>query len=232
MRQVLILTSIIALCAFLPQSHMVDHKIELAPATAGTYKLDRAHASLIFRVNHLGLSHYTARFRNFDATLQFDPNNPARSQVNAVVEVSSLETDFPFPKPNFNAQLLNAEWLNVAKYPKITFRSTGIKITSPSSASIIGELTMHGFTHPITLFATFNGGYASHPYDQLGSRIGFSARGSLNRSAFGITQGIPAKGSSIGVGDKVEIIIEAEFIKPITASSAIKPAKIPKPNNK
>ena len=78
-------------------------------------------------------------------------------------------------------------------------------------------ICLHGITAPITLETTFNGGYASFALDPSGSCIGFSARGSLMRSAFGIAFGIPAPGSTMGVGDAVEIIIEAEFTRPPTA---------------
>ncbi len=83
-----------------------------------------------------------------------------------------------------------------------------------SSANIAGELALHGITQPVTLEATFNGGYGSHPLDPGGSRIGFSAHGTLLRSAFGIDDGLPSPGSDFGVGDQVELVIEAEFLRP------------------
>jgi polyisoprenoid-binding protein YceI len=73
---------------------------------------------------------------------------------------------------------------------------------------------LHGVTRPVTLTVTFNGGYAGHPLDPSGARIGFSARGSLMRSAFGIAEGIPPLGSDFGVDDAVQILIEAEFTRP------------------
>jgi polyisoprenoid-binding protein YceI len=87
-------------------------------------------------------------------------------------------------------------------------------MTAPNRAKVTGDLTLHGQTHPVTLDTTFNGGYAAMPHDPGGARIGFSARGSLKRSAFGISFGIPEPGSTMGVSDEVEIIIEAEFSKP------------------
>src|SRR5215217_5505203 len=75
-----------------------------APVPAGSYTLDKQHASLIFRVNHIGFSNYTARFKRFDAQLQFDPRNLAASRVTATVDADSLETDSPDPaKLDFNA---------------------------------------------------------------------------------------------------------------------------------
>lgn len=186
---------------------------------AGAYTLDKSHASLLFRVDHIGFSKYTARFKRFDAQLQFDPGNLAASSVNATVDVSSLETDFPDPaKLDFNAQLLNKDWLNAQQFPQMTFRSTAVQVMAPNTMRITGDLTLHGMTKPVTLDATFNGGYAGHPMDP-NARIGFSAHGSLNRSDFGIATGIPAPGTKMGVSDAVEIIIEAEFSGPPLANA-------------
>ncbi len=177
-------------------------------APAGTYKLDKSHASLDFRVSHIGFSNYTARFANFDAELQLDPKNPGASSVTATIDTNSLT--LPAPPKGFLEELLNDKWLGGKKFPQMTFKSTKVELTGPNTARITGDLTLKGATAPVTLDATFNGGYAGHPYDP-NARIGFSARGTLNRSAFGVSEGIPPPGSTMGVSDAVEITIEAEF---------------------
>jgi polyisoprenoid-binding protein YceI len=103
--------------------------------------------------------------------------------------------------------------LNAQQFPQMTFRSTAVEVTAPNTMRITGDFTLHGVTRPVTLDATFNGGYAGHPMDP-NARIGFSAHGSLNRSDFGIAAGIPEPGTKMGVSDAVEIIIEAEFSGP------------------
>ena len=169
-----------------------------ANVPAGAYTLDRTHASLIFRVNHLGFSNYTARFKRFDAKLQFDPANLAASKVTASVDVDSLETDFPDPaRLDFNAVLKGAAWLDVAQFPRMEFASSHIDVTGVNTLRIHGDLTLHGVTRPIVLEATFNGGYAGHPMDP-NARIGFSAQATLKRSEFGIAYGIPAAGQDEG----------------------------------
>jgi polyisoprenoid-binding protein YceI len=198
-----------------------------APPTsvpAGRYTLDHAHATLLFRVNHLGFSHYTARFKHFDATLQFDPARIAASQVYVTVDASSIETDFPDPvKLDFNAQLRGKDWLDTDAHPQMTFRSQRVVPTNKQSFRIEGDLTLHGVTKPVALEAIYNGGYAGHPMDP-NARIGFSARGHLKRSEFGIASGIPAPGTTMGVSDDVEVIIEAEFNgPPLRASPANAP---------
>jgi polyisoprenoid-binding protein YceI len=100
-----------------------------APPVAGPYTLDKAHASLVFRINHLGFSNYTARFRRFDAQLQFDPANLIASRVTATVDARSLETDFPDPaKLDFNAMLQNEQWLNTKQYPEMTYRTDTVEL--------------------------------------------------------------------------------------------------------
>lgn len=192
---------------------------------AGTYTLEKSHASLIFKVDHLGFSNYTARFKKFDATLQFDPNNPSAANLVATVDVNSLETDYPDPqKHDFNKQLLGAEWFEAIKFPKMTYRSKKVTVSDGNKLHIEGELDLHGIKQPVSLDATYNGGYAGHPMDPH-ARIGFSAQGSLKRSLFDIAYGIPEAGSKMGVGDTVQIIIEAEFSGPAWAGAKADAAK-------
>jgi polyisoprenoid-binding protein YceI len=186
---------------------------DAAPPPAGIYQLDPAHARLIFQVSHLGFSNYTAFFKEFDAKLVFDPNAPETMTVTASVNPASIETHYPDPALDFNATIAGPEFLDAAAYPAITFTSTSVTLTGEKTADVGGDLTLHGVTLPITLSVTFNGGYAGHPLD-AGARIGFSAKSSLMRSAFGIGYGIPAPGTTMGVGDQVSIIIEAEFLNP------------------
>lgn len=182
----------------------------------GAYKIDPSHASLTFKVNHLGFAFYTAQFQTFTADLQLDPANPATATVKAEIELASLL--LPNPPEGFKDEILGPNWLGAAQVPKMTFVSTGVTTTGPATADIVGDLTLKGVTQPVTLHATFNGGYEGHPQDP-NARIGFSAHGSLKRSAFGVSLGIPAPGSTMGVFDDVEIAIEAEFTGPALAGA-------------
>lgn len=183
------------------------------PVPAGDYKVDRAHTTLIFRVSHMGFSNFTARFRRLDAQLHFDPQNLPGTQLTATVDVRSIETDYPDPKYDFNGELQGEPFLNAGKFPEMTFRTTSVEDLGNQALRVHGELTLRGVTRPIVLDATYNGGYGGMAMDPA-ARIGFSAHGVLRRSEFGITGGIPAAGSNLGVGDRVAVIIESEFIGP------------------
>ena len=188
-----------------------DIRTVTSDAPAGDYVLDKPHASLLFRVSHLGFSHFTGHFARFDATLEFDPKHPTLSQVEATVDPASLESDNP--PAGFLEMLRGKDWLDAGQFPRMSFRSTSITLSGPNSARILGEFTLHGVTKPVALDAVFNGGYVGNKYDRR-ARIGFSAHGSLKRSDFGIVAGIPAPGSNFGVGDDVEIVLECEFSGP------------------
>jgi polyisoprenoid-binding protein YceI len=178
---------------------------------AGAYALDKPHSSLIFRVDHLGMSHFTGRFTDWDASLNLDPAYPGAASFTATIDPKSVATDNA--PEGFLATIWGPEFLDAGQFPEMSYRSTAVERTGPNTARITGDFTMHGQTHPLTLEATFNGGYAGHPMDP-NARIGFSARGTLNRSDYGIAIGIPAPGTTMGVSDAVEIIIETEFNGP------------------
>ncbi len=190
---------------------------DLTPPQAGTFTLDPGHTRLTFRVSHLGFSMYTAFFRDIDADLAFDPANPVAMSLTATVKAASIETMYPDPALDFNAVLAGPEFLDAAQFPDITFTSTAIALTGATSADVTGDLTLHGVTRPLTLAVTFNGGYGAFALDPGGARIGFSATGTLLRSDFGIGFGVPAPGTTFGVGDEVQIIIETEFTNPDAA---------------
>jgi polyisoprenoid-binding protein YceI len=176
---------------------------------AGVYGLDRPHASVTFRVSHLGFSRYTARFSRIDGKLKFDPAHPAAMNVDATIDPASLELNAP--PAGFYKDLTGKNWFNVAQFPRITFKSTKVQVTGPNTAKVTGDFTLHGITKPVTLDVTYNGGYPPNSMDPGGARVGFSAHGVFKRSAFGMGFGVPAPGSNMGVSDDVDVAIEAEF---------------------
>ena len=197
-------------------------KPSVAGLPSGEYRLDPSHASLIFRVNHLGFSDFTSQFRKFDAALTLDPTHPERAQVTATIDPRSIE----IVDPTLAVDIQGVKWFDSSKFPQMTFRSTTVELTGPNTARITGDLSLRGVTLPVSWDATFNGGYGANPFDPKGARIGFSAHGALKRSAFGMAFGIPAPGTTMGVSDEVDFAIEAEFNHP--AAKPI-PAKQVKP---
>lgn len=174
---------------------------------SGKYELDMGHSSIHFKVSHLGLSYYTARFTDFDADLNFNPNNIEKSSLKAKVKVGSIKTDYNVTKKNFDKFLSkDKSWFNSTKFPYIKFESTDIIKKSKNKAIMLGNLTLLGVTKSVKFDVTFNGSYKNKPFANKPA-LGFSAEAQINRSDFGFATFIPS------IGDKVKIIIETEFHK-------------------
>lgn len=178
-------------------------------APSGTYVLEKTHGSLVWRVSHMGMSNYTARFKKFDAKIQYDAKNLAKSSVEATIDLGSVETDFvPADGRDFNQELTSAPFFNVVKFPQATFRSKSVASAGPRRLKVNGDLTLLGVTRPMVLDVTINGAAAEHPFAKV-PWLGVSARGHVARKEFGLNP-MP---QLTGIGDKVAIQIEAEFIK-------------------
>ena len=129
-------------------------------AAAATYELEPTHAFLSFTVIHGGISEYTVDFTDFDATLDFDPENPASSSLEVTIDPTGLNVNYP---SNFKAGhpdvpyetwpetlAKDARFLDADDYPQITFVSTGIDQTGDNTGTVTGDLTFLGVTKPVT----------------------------------------------------------------------------------
>lgn len=203
------LLTLLALAATLTAGTTGRVAAQPVDAPAGTYKLDLTHASLTWRVKHLGLSLYTARFTRFDATLDIDPAKPETAKLRATVDPLSVRTDFPrASEKDWDKELAESDkWFNGKAHPGITFASTRVERTGDRTARVTGDLTLLGVKKPVTLDVRLNGALKDHPFQKGKPALGFSATGTLKRSDFGMT-------TLIGpvVGDEVQIAIEAELV--------------------
>lgn len=184
---------------------------EPGPLIAGRYETDPSHTSVVFSVDHVGLSHYTASFDTVEATLEIDPEAPQDARLEARVRVGSL--DLPTPPTGFREMLLGAGWFDAAAHPEIVFASDRIRLTGDGTAEVEGRLTLLGVERPLVLAVRFNGGWGANPWEPFG-RLGFSATATLSRSDHGMSVGLPPEGTDFGVADAVAVRIEAELVTP------------------
>lgn len=144
--------------------------------------------------------------------MTFDPNNIAASSVVVTIDPKSLEMD---GAPAACIDIVQgSQFLDTAKFTEIVFRSDRIRMTGTRSMQIHGTLNLHGVVRPLTLTATYNGGYPGMANMDPHARIGFSAQGSFKRSDFGMSFGLPPAGTTMGLGDSINLMIEAEFSGP------------------
>lgn len=190
---------------------------------AGDYASDPNHASVEFKLQHLGLSSYALKFRTYEATVSFDPANIADSKVTATIKPSDILAGYPgdyvanHPGTKFKSwedDLANStNFLDAKQFPTITFVSTTVEPSGERNAKVTGDLTLKGVTKPITLDVTFSGETASHPFSKVPA-LGFSATGTFKRSDFGLDylHGM--------VGDDVSVEIEGDFIQKVAPAPA------------
>ncbi len=210
----LILTTAMAVILPFSASAQNDQMTPYTEMPAGNYSLDKTHASLIWKVSHIGLSNYTARFTDFDADLTYHPEDPAKSTLIVTVDPASLETDYPnIEKEDFDKKLSEGkDWFNTNEYPDIKFVSKEISLNDDKTGTVTGDLTFLGVTKPLTLNVTYNGSFREKPFVGIPA-FGFSATGTLMRSEWGFDTYIP------GIGDQVDLVIEAEFHKDQTENA-------------
>lgn len=177
--------------------------------TGGTYTADPGHTLVKWTVNHLGFTPYWGLFGSVTGTLTLDPKNPAAAKVDVTIPVSKVTT----ASAGLTAHLLRApkeaggkpDFFGTAP-ADAKFVSTKVAVTG-QTAKITGNLTVNGITKPVTLDAAFYG--AGTMPAQMGGKenVGFTAKTTIKRSDFGISQGIPF------VSDAVELEIAAAFEK-------------------
>jgi polyisoprenoid-binding protein YceI len=173
-----------------------------APAQSGAYTLDPTHAMILFGVSHFGFSNYYGQLPGATGSLTLDGANPSASKLEVSAPVANLWT----ASDKLTGELKSGQWLDAGKYPAMTFKSTAITVTSPTTADVAGELTIHGVTKPVTLKATFRkAGVWAMTKKYM---VGFDATGHIKRSDFGVSQYV-----NFGLGDDVDLIISAPFEK-------------------
>jgi polyisoprenoid-binding protein YceI len=172
---------------------------------AGTYPLDASHTHVGFVVRHLMVSKVKGRFTDVTGTVTIAPE-PTDSHVEVEVQLASIETG----DQQRDGHLRGADFFDVEQHPTMTFRSTSVRHVRGDQWLVTGDLTLAGVTKPLTLDVTFEGG-AQDPWG--GTRLGFSAKGEVNREDFGLSWNQALETGGVLVGKKATIEIDAEAIR-------------------
>jgi polyisoprenoid-binding protein YceI len=158
---------------------------------AGTYKVEPGHTQVMFSVSHFGFTNYSGIFSDASGTLQLDPADPAASKLTVSIPVNSVMTT----STKLDQELKSAQWFDAAKFPTATFTSTKVTPTGERTATIEGDLTLHGVTKPVTLQAHL-GGAGVNPLDKAHT-VGFAATGVIQRGDFGVKEYLPVVGNDV-----------------------------------
>ncbi|MDC0611465.1 YceI family protein [Vibrio sp.] len=169
-------------------------------ASAADYVIDTqgAHASINFKVSHLGYSYTIGRFNTFEGTFSYDPEAIDSSKVSVKVDTTSLDSNHA----ERDKHLRSADFIDASKYPTATFVSKKVEDKGDGDIAITGDLTLHGKTKPVTIDAEFIGA-GDDPWG--GKRAGFQGETTLNLADFDI--------KAMGLVDKVEMHLYVEGIQ-------------------
>jgi polyisoprenoid-binding protein YceI len=181
------------------------------------------HTQGVIRWNHLGFANPTAQFNNVQGSLEFDAANPTRSSVIVTIPLASMSTGVP----DLNDDFQSSDFFDFAKFPAASFKSSGVeKGATPDTLKVVGDLSVHGITKPVTLDVNINK-IGPNPRNQVPT-VGFEAMVTLKRSDFGLGLYVPQ------VSDEIQIHITAEaaeknayeqYLKAQAAREAAKKAK-------
>lgn len=198
-------SAMVALSGFLVSCDRLltpDFETEVTEMRAGAYILDPDHASLVWKINHLGFSTFLGRFNDFEASLDFDPEDVGATNLEVIINTASLDIN----NQEFAEELRGDAWFNTEQFPQAIFRTTSLLETVDEDTFVFeGDLTLLGVTAPVTLNVNFHGGgrnFLTRSYT-----LGFSADATFLRSEWGMD-----RFTSFGVGDEIELEIHVEFM--------------------
>jgi polyisoprenoid-binding protein YceI len=170
----------------------------------GTWAIDPVHSEISFTVRHLMVSKVRGRFTEFAGTF-VTADDPLASSVEATVDLASIDT----ANADRDAHIRSADFFDVEQYPKLVYRSTGIRAAADGFV-VDGELSLHGVTRPVALNLEVNGFQAATPFGD--TRAGFSATAEIDRRDFGIEFNSPLEGGGVALGNKINISLEVEAV--------------------
>jgi polyisoprenoid-binding protein YceI len=175
-------------------------------ATATTWTVDATHAEVGFAVRHLMISTVRGRFGAVEGTVTIDEADPANTRVEVSIDVTSIDTR----QEMRDNHLRSPDFFDAATHPKMRFVSRKIAGDINGDFSLIGDLTIRDVTREVTLEASFTG----RGRDPWGNdRLGFEAKGKINRNDFGLTWNQALETGGVVVSEEVKLSIEVELVK-------------------
>ena len=175
------------------------------------WDIDVGHSAIHFWVRHMIISKVHGRFARWSGAIELDQQDLTRSSVDVRIDTASIDTQVG----DRDTHLRSADFLDVAKYPEMTFRSKRIEKVG-DGYRVVGDLSLHGVVREVTLEAEF-AGIGKDPWGN--QRAGFSAKASLDRRDYGLVWNAALETGGVLVGEKVEIAIELEAVKKAAAVS-------------
>ena len=170
------------------------------------YTIDPAHSTAGFKVRHLMVSNVRGEFSGIAGTVVFDPAAPENSRVEARIDATTIHTR----DAQRDAHLKSADFLDVEKFPTITFVSTKIS-GAGGEWKVTGDLTIHGVTKQVALEVEGPAPEAKDPWGNMKS--GATAVTKISRKEFGMEFNMVLETGGVMVGDEIAITLEVELLR-------------------
>jgi polyisoprenoid-binding protein YceI len=175
-------------------------------ARTTTWTIDPRHSIVEFAVKHLVVTTVKGRFRELEGTLQIDEARPENSSVSASIDVASIDTNVA----DRDAHLRSDDFFNAERYPRITFRSTGVERLDGANYRVRGDLTIRDVTKEVVL----DGEYEGQVDDPWGNRrAAFTATTQISRKEFNVRWNQLIESGGAVVGDTVKITLHIEAVR-------------------
>jgi polyisoprenoid-binding protein YceI len=171
-----------------------------------TWNLDAAHSEVSFRVRHLVISTVSGKFNKFSSVTNTGDDDFSTADISFEVETASIDTGIA----QRDEHLRSADFFNSEKFPKLTFKSTGVRKVKEGLYHIDGDITIRDITKPFTLEAEF-GGIAVDPYGQ--TKAGFDVTGKISRQEFDLTWNALTEAGGAVVSDEVKFQANVQYVK-------------------
>ena len=178
-----------------------------------TYQIDPAHSSAHFSVRHMMITNVRGSFRSVSGQVTFDPDNVANSSIDATIDAASINTN----DEQRDTHLKSAEFLDVARFPTITFHSKSLEAAGDGEVNVRGDLSIHGITREVVLTVDGPTAEGKDPWGNV--RIGASGATRIKRSDFGLTWNVALEAGGFLVGDELRIDLEISLVKSATAAA-------------
>jgi polyisoprenoid-binding protein YceI len=172
-----------------------------------TWNIDPVHSTAEFKVKHMMISNVKGQFAAVKGALALDETDITNSRIEASIDADSINTR----DPQRDAHLKSADFLDVEKFPTLSFKSTHITRVDDGELAVEGDLTIHGVTRNVVF--TVEGPTLSAKDPWGNTRLGLSATTKINRTVFGLTWNTALETGGILVGDEVTITLDVEFVK-------------------
>lgn len=168
---------------------------EVEPVNESSFQIDPVHSTAIFKAHHLGAGMFYGRFNDVTGTILIDEGMPV---FDVTIDINSVDTN----SEKLDGHLKSPDFFNVVEFPAMRFKSSSAKKIGDEKYEVVGDITIHGVTKPLTVLMAKTGQVSN----RRGELIGFETEFNITRSEFGMSYGV----DNGVLSDEITVIVALE----------------------